>query len=563
MKVLLVDDCRDDLLLNTRLLHRLAHEVVCVVGAEEAVLAWQREAPDVVIADVAMPGEDGLELARRLRELAAPAWAPVILITGHADENTMVSALEMGVDTCLAKPVSPRLLAARLGVIGRLLAMQREEQKRAKELRLYYEQEQEEKRIARHLMERLVNVEKLNDPALKHWVAPADVFSGDLVAAARTPGNVLHVLLADGTGHGLAASLNVLPVTAPFYRMTERGFGIDAIAREMNAKVRELLPVERFVAATVVSVDFRSGVVAVWNGGNPPPLLAGEDGVLHTFGRHHLALGILDDEDFDPTPQILRLAGPAHLVLYSDGLLEAEDDSGRAFGLEGMRGVLADAGADPMARLVQGVQAHLRGMAARDDVSVAVIDCSIDTPEQAPAAAPAGGGVAQARALGSWRVALHLGVEELQRLDPVPLISNLLAQFESTQLRRSALFLVLSEVINQALDLGVLGLPPALKDDPSCFDMYLQERAQRLGELRDGFIELDVEQQVDPDGPVLHITCRHSGRSGDAAAGVRWTAPAGVEVNRGAHLLCRLAKRVEYRSGGTEVFVCFALTGPL
>jgi hypothetical protein len=94
---------------------------------------------------------------------------------------------------------------------------------------------------------------------------------------------VLHVLLADGAGHGLAASLNVLPVTAPFYRMTERGFGIDAIAREINSKVRALLPVDRFIAATLVAVNFRERYVTVWNGGNPGPCWSAGWRCAHPF----------------------------------------------------------------------------------------------------------------------------------------------------------------------------------------------------------------------------------------------------------------------------------------
>ena len=89
-------------------------------------------------------------------------------------------------------------------------------------------------------------------------------------------------------GHGLAASLNVLPVTAPFYRMTERGFGIDAIAREINSKVRALLPVDRFIAATLVAVNFRERYVTVWNGGNPGPLLVRPDGGAGLSVQHSM-----------------------------------------------------------------------------------------------------------------------------------------------------------------------------------------------------------------------------------------------------------------------------------
>lgn len=52
----------------------------------------------------------------------------------------------------------------------------------------------------------------------------ANVFSGDLVASARSPSGTLKVMLADGAGHGLAAALSALSVTEPFYSMVKKGY---------------------------------------------------------------------------------------------------------------------------------------------------------------------------------------------------------------------------------------------------------------------------------------------------------------------------------------------------
>ena len=335
--ILVVDDNPDDLYLIRRDLLALGHRVAGVSTAVEALDHIAQAYPDVLMTDVGLPGMDGIELLKMVRARTDGSWIPSLVFTGSLDEATQMRALEAGADAYLCKPASREMLHAKLGVILRLKAMQRQAEERNRELARYRSLQEEEQRLARFVMERLINREALGDPAVSHFIASAAEFSGDLIAAARTPGNVLHVLLADGAGHGLAASLNVLPVTAPFYRMTERGFGIDAIAREINSKVRALLPVDRFIAATLVAVNFRERYVTVWNGGNPGPLLVRPDGGVRLhFNRHHFPLGVVDDDEFDGTVDSHVVNPHDHLLLFSDGLIELEDAADKALGVDGL-----------------------------------------------------------------------------------------------------------------------------------------------------------------------------------------------------------------------------------
>lgn len=71
---------------------------------------------DLVVLDLRLPGEDGLSLARRLRERAP---IPVILLTGRAEEADRVMGLELGADDYVTKPFSPRELLARIRAVLR------------------------------------------------------------------------------------------------------------------------------------------------------------------------------------------------------------------------------------------------------------------------------------------------------------------------------------------------------------------------------------------------------------------------------------------------------------
>ncbi len=73
--------------------------------------AFDREAIDLVVLDLRLPGEDGLQLARRLRERTS---VPIVLLTGKAEEADRVMGLELGADDYVTKPFSPRELLARI-----------------------------------------------------------------------------------------------------------------------------------------------------------------------------------------------------------------------------------------------------------------------------------------------------------------------------------------------------------------------------------------------------------------------------------------------------------------
>jgi two-component system, OmpR family, response regulator len=80
-----------------------------------------REAIDLVLLDLKLPGEDGMQLARALRERAT---VPIVLLTGRAEEADRVMGLELGADDYVTKPFSPRELLARLRAVLRRYQVQ-------------------------------------------------------------------------------------------------------------------------------------------------------------------------------------------------------------------------------------------------------------------------------------------------------------------------------------------------------------------------------------------------------------------------------------------------------
>ena len=121
--ILVVDD---DPALRELLLDYLGDNelrVTAVASGAAMLEAFDREAIDLVVLDLRLPGEDGLQLARELRERAS---VPIVLLTGKSEEADRVMGLELGADDYVTKPFSPRELLARIRAVLRRYHVQSE-----------------------------------------------------------------------------------------------------------------------------------------------------------------------------------------------------------------------------------------------------------------------------------------------------------------------------------------------------------------------------------------------------------------------------------------------------
>jgi CheY-like chemotaxis protein len=121
LRILVVDDDQDARELITELLRSRGAEVRTAASAEEARSLLDREQPDVLLSDIAMPGHDGLELIRSVRErpLAAGGRVPAIALTAYARDEDRARSLAAGFDAHLAKPVDVDALMMTVAGLGR------------------------------------------------------------------------------------------------------------------------------------------------------------------------------------------------------------------------------------------------------------------------------------------------------------------------------------------------------------------------------------------------------------------------------------------------------------
>ncbi len=93
--------------------------VVMAADAESAQAAVDRVLPDLVLLDWMLPGQPGVQLAKRWRAAARTRDLPIIMLTARADENDKIAGLDSGADDYLTKPFSPKELLARIRAVLR------------------------------------------------------------------------------------------------------------------------------------------------------------------------------------------------------------------------------------------------------------------------------------------------------------------------------------------------------------------------------------------------------------------------------------------------------------
>ncbi len=118
-KILVIEDEADILEVTQYNLTREGYRVSTSRDGEEGLARARRDAPDLVILDLMLPGLDGLEVCRRMQSDPITSAIPIIMVTAKGEESDVVIGLQLGADDYVAKPFSPKELVARVRAVLR------------------------------------------------------------------------------------------------------------------------------------------------------------------------------------------------------------------------------------------------------------------------------------------------------------------------------------------------------------------------------------------------------------------------------------------------------------
>ncbi len=554
-KILVADDSNLQRLMLAEIFAQAGHEVFLAENGEEAVHIFKNEAPDLVVLDIFMPKMDGIDAATEIQKVLGNKYVPIVFITGSDNDAQLQRCIDVGADDFVYKPFNTLVLKAKINSLLRVQQLYQQQYSQKQQLLEYQHQAVQEQEIAATLYKNIVHAGFYDTPEVKYRLSPMALFNGDIFLVAKTPGNQLYALLGDFTGHGLAASVGAGPAAEIFHGMAEKGFGISEIIIEINRKMHKLLPVNMFLAATIVAFFPDTGSISLITCGLPDHYLFNRTSKnLQVIVSKNLPLGIIDS--FEPDVQTLPISKESFLYLFTDGVIEAENILGEQFDAPGVIHSI-ESNAHGYEAVLNALDTHTKDREQQDDITFVELDCNISDAQWMQATTKK---VHKKLVALSWKNSMEFHSSTLRHINPVPMVINSIMEIQGFIEHREAIFLIVTELFANALEHGLLGLDSKIKQSSEGFMQYYSAREERLAQLSDGYIKMSFNHQPTDAGGKLIIKMQDSGQGFDFS-----NVSSDLEQNeqsfgRGISLLLNLCKEVEYSGNGNRVKAVYEWT---
>ena len=232
--------------------------------------------------------------------------------------------------------------------------------------------------IAREIQQAMLPREPYSAPGVEAFgsTRPANTVGGDFYDILRAPDGRILVAIGDVAGKGCPAALLMALLLAIFRTLADEGIDLGVLVERLNAQVVRHAPASRFITFFVAAFEPSSGRLQYVNAGHLPPITwrAGTQ-AIERWTEGGIALGMFDHSRYEAAEA--RLAPGDLLVLYSDGVTEAEDAQGRPLEEAGLEGVVRAHGGEPPEALASStfrmVEQHTKDGRITDDLTILIL----------------------------------------------------------------------------------------------------------------------------------------------------------------------------------------------
>jgi sigma-B regulation protein RsbU (phosphoserine phosphatase) len=357
-RILVVDDSPSNRSALARLLHSRGYEALPAADGPEALRLLDATSVDLVLLDVLMPGQSGIEVLEEIRRTRSPADLPVIMATGLDASDDIVRALELGANDYVTKPLDFAVVLARAKthitlknavkearhLDARLEAQNAELQLANTQLRLAAERAQRDLLTAARVQAALLPSAPPAFPELQFaWAfQPCEQLAGDSFNAFALSKRHAAFYVLDVSGHGVAASLLAVAATRLLTPSHDPGALLladiadcppaPAAPHEVAARLNASLPwspaTQQFLTLFYATFDAHTSQLTYTSAGHPGAIKISLRHPPQTLDGTDLPIGVGDDYHSLATT---FLPGD-RLFLYSDGVTEALNPKDDLFG---------------------------------------------------------------------------------------------------------------------------------------------------------------------------------------------------------------------------------------
>ncbi|HVM48471.1 MAG TPA: fused response regulator/phosphatase [Candidatus Acidoferrum sp.] len=366
-RVLLVDDTKANLDILVEGL-KSDHKLSLALNGDMALQIAGRTPPDLVLLDIVMPGLDGYEVCRRLRQKPETAEVPIMFLSSLEEVQNKTRGFEAGANDYLTKPFDMLEVKARVRSLLKAKAYND----------AIKEQIASELRVAREIQMGMLPhdfaaVEKAYQIGLSAVLEPAREVGGDLYGLCAAAPDRLVLFLGDVSGKGIPASMFMVRAISLAQLLAREIAEPERILARLNNELAADNPSGMFVTFLCGVFEPASGSLALANAGHCRPVLLPNTGAprwaINNLGT---ALGFEPGLEFERTQ--LKLSPGDAVVFYTDGVSEAFNPQEECYGTERL---LTDAAASTgqpagaiTSALLHKVRAFVAGAPQSDDIAI-------------------------------------------------------------------------------------------------------------------------------------------------------------------------------------------------
>jgi len=403
MRILVAEDDRATRTRIMAFLREWGHEGVAAANGTEAWELAQQGDLDLIVTDWQMPGMDGLELLKRIRERAGDRrnYLYAILLTSRSEKSDLVEGMNSGADDFVSKPFDKDELRVRIQAAQRIVELEKALSDRNRQLQATNEVISAANLRMSESLEAAARIQQAflpEDPpdsllAKFAWIyEPCDELAGDTLNIVPFDEHRVALYILDVSGHGVPAALLSVHLSRLLTHYegadsllcrtveSDGGIGITPpleVVKDLNHRFTLDDEIEQYFTAVYGVLDLRSREFRYTSAGHPGPLvISGGKGQRHR--ARPPAVGFLQAARF--TEETLACQAGDRLYFYTDGIFEVANASGEELGEERLVKLL-ESGTDlPLQASLELVRDAARswsgGNAFVDDVSLIGVEIS-------------------------------------------------------------------------------------------------------------------------------------------------------------------------------------------
>jgi sigma-B regulation protein RsbU (phosphoserine phosphatase) len=342
-------------------LRKQSYDVLTATDGEDGYRLVRDNLPDLIILDLMLPGMDGYEVCRHIRDHGIAT--PILMLTAQSNETNRIQGFDAGADDYVTKPFSIREL------LGRVRAILRRSDGRADLAN------QKELDDARRIQQRLMPAEIPQIPGLQiagTW-RPARLAGGDYFDVFKLDEETIAVCIADVCGKGMPAAMMMSNLQAAVKTCVSQGMSPRELCARVNRVMCDNIAGQGFITFFYAVIDARHRRLTYCNAGHNPPIFS-NGGATCSLDCGGGILGAFRQWQYEEQELSIGLDG--RLLMFTDGITESRNAEGEEFGADRLTSLVSESqhnNAAALAESVVGAAAQFCNGHFDDDLTVVAV----------------------------------------------------------------------------------------------------------------------------------------------------------------------------------------------